>query len=473
MTDAYDVVVVGAGAAGLCASLEAARAGARVLLVEREGAVGGSSALSGGLILAAGTSVQHELGIHDTPDALLHEYLLFNRDEAIPWLARRLAHGSAPAIEWLCTLGVEFERRLVYGSEERVPRSHVPVGRGAEVTRILASHVKQEAGIDIALGQRLTRIVMRGGRACGVAVDDDAVGARSVVLACGGFGANPALWAEHLPSVRAAGGAVWYIGSDGAQGDALAFAAEAGAWIEGHDRALLLPRPNFVPGEHEPYSPGWLVMVTRAGRRCVDESTSYAVMQVAHKQHGPVFAILDEAARRATVQSGTAIADGSSKHPAIVSSPTWNAEMIEDMVRQEKMVRADTIAELARRLGIHAPGLSATIRRYNDYVAGGEDREYFKPAEQMLPVATPPYYGVEMRLAVLCLTQKGPVTDADGRVLDVGAQPIPGLYAAGECTGGVIGSYMGSGNAWANCLVFGREAGRTAAAEAQRRRAEP
>ena len=469
MADAYDVVVVGAGAAGLCAALEASRAGSRVLLVESQGEIGGSSALSSGFIMAAGTSVQRKLGIEDSAAGLLHEYLLFNRDEAMPWLARRLAYGSGPGVEWLLELGVEFEDRLVFGSEERVPRSHVPVGRGAEAVRVLASHVKQSSDVDIALGQRLTRVVMRGHRATGVAVDDDVVDAGSVVLACGGFGANPALWSEHLPTLASAGSAAWYIGADGAQGDGLTFAAQVGAWIEGHDRALLLPRPNLAPGEHEPYSPGWLLMVNRHGRRCVDESTSYAVMQVAHKQHGPLFVIMDEAARAATGRAGTEVrTDGTSKHPAILASPTWNADNIEEMVRQGKIVRADTLTELARRLGIHAAALSATVARYNGYVASGEDLEYFKPGDQMRPVSRPPYYGVELRLGVLCLTQKGPVTDADARVLDTGGQAIPGLYAAGECVGGVIGSYMGSGNAWANCVVFGREAGRTAALESRR-----
>ena len=95
----------------------------------------------------------------------------------------------------------------------------------------------------------------------------------------------------------------------------------------------------------------------------------------------------------------------------------------------------------------------------------GRDREFEKDAKFLEEVATPPFYGVELRLGVLCLTSKGLRIDADARVLDRSGTPIPGLFSAGECTGGVLGDvYVGSGNSYANCLVFGRMAGRTAAA---------
>ncbi|MDP1795276.1 MAG: FAD-dependent oxidoreductase, partial [Acidimicrobiales bacterium] len=219
-TPHYDVVVVGGGAAGMSAAIEASQAGASVMLVDGEGQLGGSSALSGGIIMAAGTSVQRAAGIEDDPATLWQEYLLFNQYKIGSSIARHLAFGSAPAVEWLISLGVEFAKDLIYGAEEKVPRSHLPLSAGAGVVEVLKSHVSEQSNIDVALGRRITRIIKEQGRVVGVAVDDDEVRASAVVLACGGLGANPAMWGEYLPAAMTAGSAAWYIGAPGAQGDA-------------------------------------------------------------------------------------------------------------------------------------------------------------------------------------------------------------------------------------------------------------
>ncbi len=465
----YDVVVVGSGAGGLSAAVEAAEAGASVLLAESEGKVGGSSALSGGRVMAAATSVQRRRGIEDSPADLWHEYLLFNQYKVSPSLARRLAFDSGPTIEWLIGLGQEFSDELIYSSEERVPRGHSAVGRGAGIVDVLGSQVAKLSGsIDIALGNRVDRIVKEGGRVTGVAVGDDAVSAGAVVLTTGGFGANPGLWPDHLPSTAASGASAYYIGAPGARGDALAFAAQVGAGIVGHDRALLLPSPDFNPGDREVYFPSWLILVNREGRRVVDETTSYAILSTACRQWGPLFAVFDDAAKRAAVLRASyqniLVGDGEDKHPPVDASPNFNNDTLDAMVKSGKVKSGETIAELAYRIGVDQGGLAATINRYNTAVKEGEDAEFFRKPRGMRAITTAPYYATEIRLRVIGLTSKGPSIDADARVLDRGGEPIPGLFAGGECTGGVLGDvYMGSGNAYANCLVFGRIAGKSAA----------
>jgi fumarate reductase flavoprotein subunit len=460
-----DVVVVGSGAAGLSAALEADRAGRSVLLVDGEGSLGGSSALSGGIIMAAGTSVQRRAGIEDDAEALYREYLLFNQYKVEPALARRLAHGSGPAIEWLIDLGVEFHDRLMYAAEERTPRSHVPKMMGSGVIDVLVDTVKAASGIDIAQGRRVNRLLTRDGRVTGVGVDDDEVSAGAVVIATGGFGANRALWAEHLPKMAAAGSTAWYIGADGARGDAFALGEQVGAAIVGHDRALVLPTPGFSTNL-EVYFPGWLVMVSRSGRRCVDESTSYAVMQVANEQNGALFVVFDDDAKQAAQPDRPPQYKQSIPGTEGLRLPSnWTEPNVDDAVTKEKAKRAGSLPELARLLGVDPKGLEASIARYNADCERGQDSEYFKDPKFLRPVTTPPFYGVELRQGILCLTSKGLRIDADARVLDRSGTPIPGLYAAGECTGGVLGDvYMGSGNSYANCLVFGRAAGQSAAA---------
>jgi len=463
----YDVVVIGSGVAGLSAALEASAAGRSVLLVESEGRIGGSSVLSGGIIMAAGTSIQRQAGIEDDAAALERDYLLFNQYSVAPSLARRLAQDSGPAVEWLRSLGVEFHTELMYAAEERTPRSHVPRRAGYGVVGVLSDALQGRPGVDVALGRRVNRLLVKEGRVTGAAVDDDEVRAGAVVVACGGFGANPALWAEHLPRLAAAGGSAWYIGAPGARGDAFALGAQAGADVTGHDRALVVATPGFTTNI-EVYFPGWLVMVDRAGARRVDESTSYAVMELAHRRHGPLFAIFDDTAKKGAQpqlppeykQTIPGV------DPARMPS-NWTEPVIDEMVAAGRVARAATLDDLARLLSIDGPGLRASVERYNRAAQAGEDAEFAKAPRFLKEIATPPFYGAELRLSMLCLTSKGLRIDADAHVLDRSGTPIPGLLAAGECTGGVLGDvYVGSGNSYANCVVFGRTAGRSAARHA-------
>lgn len=467
MANNYDVVVVGSGAAGLCAALMASDEGSSVLLVESQDTLGGSSALSGGIIMAAGTDVQKRAGIEDTPEDLFHDYMLFNQYKVEPSLARRLAYSSGPSVHWLQSLGVEYHDALAYAAEERFPRSHVPKMMGYGVIDVLTTTTKERRNIDIAFRQRVNRLDTKDGRVTGIAVDDDVVSAASVVIASGGFGANPSMWPEHLPSVSAVGSAAWYIGAPGAQGDAFGLGAQVDAEIVGHDRSLTLPTPDFFTNL-EVYFPGWLVMVDRLGERRVDESTSYAVMQLRHKLHGPLYAVFDNDSKEA-FPPGTPPAY-KQVFPGMEGLPlpsNWTSDIVDQMVSTGKVKRAASLAELARVLGVNGTGLEHTADRYNGFADAGEDADFFKDPKFLSKIETPPFYGAELRLGIVCLTSKGLRIDADAHVLNRAGKPVPGLYAAGECTGGVLGDvYMGSGNSYANCVVFGRMAGVTAAREA-------
>jgi predicted oxidoreductase len=460
----YDVVVVGGGFAGLAAALEASAAGASVLLVEGQRALGGSSALSGGIVMGAGTSVQESAGIQDSADALYRDYLLFTQHSVAPGVARRLAEGSAPAIEWLISHGVEFLDELVYAAEEPVPRSHVTRRGGRGIVKALLAAVQREATIDIALGRRVDRLLTADDRVCGVAVGDDEVGANAVVVATGGFGANRSLW-PRLPTLTDSHEAAWYVGASGSQGDHLRMAMQVGAGIVGYGRGLTLATPGFAASRLEVYFPGWLVMVDRAGRRQVDESTSYAVMELAHRRHGPLFAVFDESARLA------ARPDQAPRYKqTIPGMPTtgvesnWTTPVIDEMVGAGRIKRANSLAGLGPLIGVDGPGLDASLSRYNDGAARGLDPDFAKDAKFLDPVLTPPFYGCALSLGILALTGEGLAIDADAHVLDRAGAVVPGLYAAGECAGGVLGdAYVGSGNSIAACLVFGRTAGLHAA----------
>lgn len=458
-----DVLVVGSGAAGLAAALAARENGAdSVLVAEAEGVVGGSSRLSGGLTMGAGTRYQRALGISDDADSLFHDYMTLNHWDVEAGVARRLADLAGPSVEWLGDLGVEFYDQLVYGGDERVPRVHVPIGRGQAVVDVL-HRASRQAGVDVALGQRVDQLLVGDGAVTGAAVGPDTITAGAVVLATGGFGNDPARLAAHYPSAAGTGW-TWYIGAPGSRGDALALADQVGAQVLGHDRGLRLLHANFAR-IYEAYLPGWIAIVNREGRRFFDETAPYGITDGLMRAQGDVaYAVFDSAALQAATAAGVArykqLVPGSTKK----QSPHWNADVVEQMVQTGKVRRSDSVAGLAAALGLPVERFEGTVARHNAQVAAGQDTDYLKDPKFLEPIAVPPFYGAEIRPATVCFTACGPRIDRDAQVMSATGAPVPGLFAAGECTGGVIGpAYVGSGNSYANCVVFGRVAGSSAA----------
>lgn len=450
----YDVIVVGAGGAGLAAATVAADAGARVLLVDAADKAGGSTALSGGVFYAAGTSLQKRAGVQDDAEAQFRYYMNVNQHKLDAALVRRLCFESAPTFEWLVSLGVNFPLANLYCSGvDGVPRGHRAEGHGAEIAAALEGSLSGK-GVDLAPATRVRRLRAEDGRVAGIDVDGESVSAPAVVLATGGFGNNPRLLAELYPSAARQGDRSWYIGSAHSKGDGLEMARSIGADVTAPDRGLLLLSAGFVK-ELEPYLPPWLVHVNHEGRRFVDETTEYSVLAelVASQTAGECYALFDEAARAA------------SKNQA---APNWAADRLAHFAAARQLEQAPTLEALAERLGIRADTLRTTIEHYNAGVRSGADAQFFKAAEHLLPVATPPYYGARIRPTVVCWTGTGLRIDSEARVLDAADRPIAGLYAAGETTGGMFGPcYAGGGASICNAIVYGRVAGRNAAAQAR------
>jgi flavocytochrome c len=462
-----DVVVIGSGAAGLAAALTAAEAGASVLVAEAEDVVGGSSRLSSGMLMGAGTTLQKAAGIEDSPELLYREYMQFNQWAVDAALAKKLAVESGPTIEWLVEMGVKFHDTLSYGGEESRPRNHLPVETGAGVVEALRQAVVQ-AGVEIALRQRVDRLLVEDGRVVGVAVGPDELRAGAVVIATGGFGANPDKLQQHYPAAAAAGDWVWYMGASGARGDALDLAGQVSAEVTGHNRGLTFLTPNFVRS-YEATLPGWLLLVNAEGRRFCDETVAYGLLdRLVRLQGGRAYVIFDEASRQAAPAGQPAAYRQSNPSMPGRRSPNWNDEMVAEMADKGGLVRAGTIIDVATGLGLPVDVVEGTVRRYNGLVAAGEDRDYLKESRFLRPIATPPFYGAELRPATIALTSVGLRIDVDARVLSEQGDVVPNLFAAGECTGGVLGDvYLGSGNSYSNCLVFGRTAGRSAARAAR------
>ena len=374
MTD-FDVIVVGAGGAGLAAATTAASAGARVLLVEAGPRTGGSTALAGGVFYAAGTSVQREAGIaDDSADAMYHYYMTLNQYKLEAALVRRLCDDAAPALEWLRGLGVTFKVEGLYASGvDKMRRGHRAAGGGAEIAEVLEGSFSGTS-VDVALATRVESLLIEDGGVAGIIVDGEPVRSGAVVLATGGFGANPAMLADLYPDAAIHGDLHWYIGADTCRGDGITLGCAAGGEVSPANRGLLLLTPGFAR-DLESYLPGWLVMVNRHGRRFVDETIEYSVLSVVLREQPEreCFGIFDEATRLAA------------KTSAYRPAPNWTSDRLGQLADAGVLARADSLDALAGELGIPAATLRTTVETHNRNVAAGAGSRLLQAARDAAP----------------------------------------------------------------------------------------
>jgi len=455
----YDVIVIGTGAAGLSAAALAVENGASVLMVEAAGRTGGSSALSGGVFYAAGTSLQREAGIaDDTTEAMYQYYMTLNQYKLEASLVRTLCEQSTEAFEWLRSVGVGFTTNNLYASGvDKMRRGHRATGDGAGIVEGLEGFLSGKA-VDTVLETRVESLLVERGRVAGIVADGQPVRSNAVILATGGFGASPEMLAQFYPDAARYGDLHWYIGAPTCRGDGIKLAQQVEGQVSQHNRGLLLITPGFAK-DLESYLPGWLMMVNRDGRRFVDETIEYSVLAaVLDEQPGQdCYAIFDEASRLA------------SRTTRYRPAPSWTAERLAEHVEAGTLMRGATLAELADTLGLPAKRLATTAKRYNEFNQIGVDEDFFKPAEMLRPVAEGPFYAAHIRPGIICWTGTGIRIDTQARVLDAADRPVPGLYAAGETTGGMFGQcYAAGGASIGNAVIFGRIAGRGAALEKNR-----
>ncbi|WP_020500315.1 FAD-dependent tricarballylate dehydrogenase TcuA [Sciscionella marina] len=475
------VVVAGAGLAGLTAAISAREAGANVVLLEKGDRtdVGGNAAFSGGLFLfcydgpADLTSItqDYEAGMWAdrieappyTTEAYTDELMAMSNGRADPQLVRALTNRSLDTVRWLTEKGVRFTFNRTVGAHVREGILHIPPGqiltstgngmsRGFEVIKPLVRRAEQ-LGVEFRWSTPLVEVLRSNGRAVAAAVgDDEPVPADALVITSGGFQANTELRRRYL-------GPEWenvkLRGTRLATGDGLtaalrAGAGEAGTWASCHSAAVDPTMPSPGCSEAAPPFPlhgFWLgVLVNRDGERFVDE--------------GP----------------GPWVKNYSKMGKAIMRQPGCEAYEIFDQRTAKRVadefagdavpIVAATVPELAERIGTPADALVRTIKEFNRACQDSRTAKGITPpkSQDATPLDHPPFVAYHA-VAGLTFTFGGVRIDPNGRALDPDGVPVPGLYAAGEATGGLFyGDYPG-GAALMRAAVFGRAAGRTAAIE--------
>jgi fumarate reductase flavoprotein subunit len=455
----FDVIVVGGGGAGLAAGIMARLAGASVMLLEADTKLGGATALSASVMYACNTSIQQARGISDSPEAMYRYVMTLAGWEACPRIMRILCEQSGPALEWLISLGVQFPAEyLLCSGVEDVPRGHPSLGVADSL--INAAGV---AGVEYALGTRVDALLIEQGKVVGIRSGSDELRAGAVVITTGGFGNNPEMIKQFFPTAAAHGDwtyAVHYA-APYILGDGITLGQSVGAAIVGKDTGLLLPTSGLGKWI-EAFLPPWIVMVNELGRRFINESAPYAVSgYVMNSQPGKrAFAVFDEP----TLEKASQDMRFADPYHSGTAMPTWEYGLLRQSIADGRIIKADSIEELAQKIGIDAQTLAATLQLYNADCDDHGDSQFFKQMDERFPVRNGPFYAREVRACVIGQTGTGLDINEQAQVLDEHGQVIPGLYAAGEVLGCAVGKrYSGGGMGICNAMVFGRIAGQSAA----------
>ncbi|HYZ33199.1 MAG TPA: FAD-dependent oxidoreductase [Crenalkalicoccus sp.] len=443
-----DVLVIGAGLAGFCASLEALAAGRAVVLLEKQPEVGGSTVLSGGAMAFAGTEGQAEAGIEDSDDRLREDLLRVGERRNDPALVEAYVEAQLDTWRWLRGHGVRFTS-VQLGGGQSVPRSNRVDPR--QMISALAECAGGNSCFTLRVGTPARRLIREGDRITGARTDDEEIRARhGVVLASGGFSRDETLLALFAPAQRDA----LRIGGRGNTGDGLRMACAMGAGLAdiGYIRGTFGTHPDAGSEQlsiiHAIYKGG--IAVNRHGMRFIDESLSYKIIGDACLQQpgGLAFQIFDQPIMELSV-------------PGVATSD-MRAGLADGRVLQ-----ADTLEALAQRAGIDPDGLRSTLARYNADVATGRDTLFGRDGlsshyGKLRAIGTAPFYAFPSTSSVLA-TYGGLALHPQMRVRDVFGAPIPGLFAAGEVTGGLHGAAYMTGSSLGKSAIFGRIAGRNAA----------
>ena len=441
-----DIVVVGAGGAGLTASVLATQQGANVILLEKMPFVGGNSLRAEGGMNAAGTNLEKELGLDEsTVENFMEDTLRLGHYLANPDLVRTLAENSSDAIEWLKTVDASFTGVKATGGCEGRKYLHQPEG-GVAVGEYLVAKLKaqvEKLGIDVRVNTRATEILMENGQAVGVMAEDAehiyTIHAKAVVLATGGFGANFELMASYDPSLANA----VTTNHSGATGDGIMMAQAVGADTVDMEQIQLHPTVIQSDGTlvSESVRSHGAIIVNTEGKRFVNDLAGRDVVSQAElkQPNGYCFIIFDQH-----------LYD--------------EVELTHKFVERGFAISGKTYEELAQNMGLTGDAVKNfvnTMETWETYVAAGEDKDFGRSNVSMIDISTAPYYAIKIAPGIHH-TMGGIKINTHAEVIDTDGNVIPGLFAAGETTGGVHGGNRVGGNAVCDFIVFGRIAGQSA-----------
>ena len=451
-TDA-DVIVLGAGGAGMNAALTAAENGKSVIVIEKLPSIGGNTQISGGGMAAPCNWLQQEEGIEDSPELFEQDIIAGGDDtDQDHDLVHTLAFGALEAAEWLRDEhGVEFDHLNFFGGHS-VERSLVPKGEsGAKITWPLKTDC-EAAGIPIYTNMRATEFVMGDdGTITGVKAENPdgeqfEFTGKAFVLATGGFGGNLEMRMKYDPDLDEN---VKSTDTVGTTGDGITMAEGIGADFIGMEWIQTYPTCDPITGAllyiYDVRLMDRGILVNAEGERFVEELDRRDVISNAIKaQTGAcAYMFFDQAG-----VDETGLFDS---HPGEVQMCTELGTLF----------KGDTIAEVAEAAGVDPEGLEACVQHWNEMCDEGADAD-FNYRSNMNKFETAPYY-LGRCVPAVHHTMGGVRITPDAQVLNTEGETFPNFFAAGEITGGIHGTNRLGSDAIADITVFGRIAGASAA----------
>ncbi|MDO5377034.1 MAG: flavocytochrome c [Clostridia bacterium] len=488
---ACDVVIIGAGGAGMSAALQAVDSGVEsVIIVEKTGSTGGNTSRATGGMNAAKTVFQDENEWKDATTTAVEQTIagakenygeqladliatveeqfeaykanptgyfdsveLFALDTMVGGkainnidLVMALAGNSAEAIDWLATKNAHLTNVGAFGgaSVMRIHRAMTEDGKttpvGAYLVKVLTADVDAESKIDLRMNTAATELVVEDGKVAGVKVTsengDYTISAKAVILATGGFGADLERVAKYQPSLD---GFVT-TNAPGVTGDGIDMAVAAGAATVDMDQIQIHPSVYTETSAliTEGIRGDGAILVNQKGERFINELETRDVVSAAElaQEGGYAYTIVDQK----MMDASSTYAGYATKGYALVG---------------------ETYAELAEAMGADADTFTKTMEDWNAACAAQKD-EAFGRLSFASPLDTAPFYAIKVAPGIHH-TMGGVVINTSAEVLNEAGEAIPGLFAAGEVTGGVHGANRLGGNAVADIVVFGRIAAQSAA----------
>ena len=484
-----DVVIIGAGGAGMTSALTAAEKGAKVVILESQAGVGGNSVRATGGMNAGDTPYQDNAafaqaaGVEKTlagigayadnetivkladevkvqwaayqqnPEGYFDSVELMQLDTMIggkginnPELVKVLAENSAEGVEWLRNYNINLENTGAFGGAS-VNRIHWPkvdgkkVSVGSYMIPLLEDACEANENITILFETTANEIIMVDGAAKGVKATGKTgntvtVNADAVVIAAGGFGANLDMVASYKPELKG----FMTTNAAGLQGQGIAMAQAVGAAVVDMDQIQIHPtvQADTAALITEGLRGDGAILVNAEGKRFIDEVGTRDVVSAAEiAQTGSYsWLIVDDAMLQASAT-------------------------IQGYVKKGFVFSGATYEELAAATGMPADAFAATMNAWNGYVAAKNDPDFGRVSFAN-PLDTAPYYAIKVT-AGIHHTMGGVAINTETQVLTAEGTVIPGLFAAGEVTGGVHGANRLGGNAVSDFVVFGRIAGENAA----------
>ena len=439
---AYDVVVVGSGGAGLSAAIQAHDLGASVVVVEKMPVIGGNTNKASAGMNAAETKFQKLKGIVDSKDLFYKETLTGGKNKNNPELLRYFVENAPDAIDWLDNNGIELSGITTTGGMS-IDRTHRPAS-GAAVGGFLISGLQKNInrrGIEVMLDTNVTEILTENHKVVGVKVSEEdgsvqTIKAKAVIIATGGFSANREMVEKYRPDLKG------FVTTNhkGATGSGIMILEKLGAGTVDMKEIQIHPTVEQTTSYliSESIRGGGAILVSQKGQRFVNEldTRDKVSAEIINLPEHYAYILFDQQVRNEN-------------------------KAVEEYVSHDLVVQADTIKDLADKLSIDSNTLSQTIERYNQFAETKRDEDFGRTTGMRHPINKGPFYAIKIAPGVHH-TMGGVTINTETQVLDTDKHVIQGVFAAGEVVGGVHGANRIGGNAVADIIIFGMQAGRKA-----------